>query len=64
MRFPVLEEAGEDAIGMNDSDNPSAGRCKAALRELFMLLEEYGPSWYTQEHHVRAVAALLDRDRC
>ena len=28
------------------------------LRELFELLEDYGPSWYTQEHHDRAVAAL------
>jgi hypothetical protein len=32
---------------------------KAVLEELFVLLEEYGPQWYTEEHHNRAVAALL-----
>ena len=34
----------------------------AALEELFVLLEEYGPAWYTQEHHDRAVKALLRRE--
>jgi len=29
-----------------------------ALMELFELLEEYAPAWYTEEHHNRAVAAL------
>ena len=28
------------------------------LLELFNLLEQYAPSWYTKEHHNRAVAAL------
>jgi hypothetical protein len=28
------------------------------FRELFSLLEEYAPVWYTEEHHNRAVAAL------
>jgi len=32
---------------------------KAVLEELFSLLEEYGPAWYTEEHHKRIVAALL-----
>jgi len=32
---------------------------KAVLEELFSLLEEYGPSWYTEEHRDRAVSALL-----
>ena len=27
------------------------------LRELFNLLEQYAPTWYTEEHHNRAVAA-------
>jgi hypothetical protein len=25
---------------------------------LFDLLEEYAPSWYTEEHHTKALAAL------
>jgi hypothetical protein len=32
-----------------------------ALRELFELLEDYAPVWYTQENHDRAVAALKKR---
>ncbi len=32
------------------------------LQELYILLEEYAPTWYTQEHHDRALQALLSRD--
>ena len=28
------------------------------LRELFELLEDYAPMWYTEEHHNRAASAL------
>ena len=35
---------------------------RAALQELFVLLEEYAPMWYTQEHHDRALKALLGRE--
>jgi hypothetical protein len=34
---------------------------REVLEELFHLLEEYAPTWYTEEHHNRAVAALLGR---
>lgn len=37
-------------------------RLRAALAELFELLEGYGPQWYTEEHHNHAVDALLDLD--
>jgi hypothetical protein len=30
----------------------------SALRLLFDLLEEYAPSWYTEQHHTKALAAL------
>jgi len=30
----------------------------AALLELYALLEEYAPTWYTEQHHNRAEAAL------
>jgi len=30
----------------------------SALRLLFDLLEAYAPSWYTEEHHKKALAAL------
>lgn len=29
-----------------------------ALADLHQLLEEYAPSWYTQEHHEKAESAL------
>ena len=32
------------------------------LEELFILLEDYAPVWYTQEHHDRAIRALLERE--
>lgn len=35
---------------------------RAVLEELFLLLEDYAPTWYTEEHHNRAVAALLGRN--
>lgn len=35
-------------------------RVTHALTLLYELLEEYAPSWYTQEHHEIAKAALND----
>jgi hypothetical protein len=37
-------------------------RTETVLEELFVLLEDYAPTWYTKEHHDRAIAALLKRD--
>ena len=36
------------------------GVSENALEELFELLEEYAPVWYTEEHHNHAVNALLE----
>ena len=33
-------------------------RTKAALHELYQLLEDYSPVWYTEEHHNRAAGVL------
>jgi hypothetical protein len=35
---------------------------KAVLQELFELLEEYAPVWYTEELHDRAKAALAPEE--
>lgn len=35
-------------------------RLANALTLLYKLLEEYAPSWYTQEHHEIAEGALYD----
>ena len=37
-------------------------KTETVLKELFVLLEDYAPSWYTKEHHDRAIAALLERE--
>jgi hypothetical protein len=34
---------------------------REVLEELFLLLEDYAPTWYTEAHHNRAVAALVGR---
>ena len=39
-----------------DQRKPASGN--AVLRDLFELLEDYAPSWYTEELHNRAAAAL------
>ena len=36
---------------------------KAVLQELFDLLEEYAPTWYTEDLHDRAKAALASEDQ-
>ena len=35
---------------------------ETVLKELFILLEDYAPAWYTKEHHDRAIAALVERE--
>jgi len=43
------------------SREPSAPEsAQAVLAELFLLLEEYGPLWYTEDHHNRATRALTE----
>lgn len=44
-----------------DSSQQQRARPMIVLQELFELLEDYGPAWYTQEYHDRAVAALQGR---
>jgi hypothetical protein len=39
-------------------DQRKPGNSNAVLRELFELLEDYAPTWYTEELHNRAAAAL------
>jgi len=46
-------------VSIRELQQVSSESPEAVLEELFLLLEEYGPMWYTVEHHNRAVAALL-----
>jgi hypothetical protein len=38
-----------------ERENPAP---REVLEELFLLLEEFGPNWYTEKHHERVKAAL------
>ena len=50
-------------LGAFPHDGPTEGvpTPREVLEELFQLLEDYAPAWYTEEHHDRAVAALLGK---
>lgn len=41
-----------------DRSVPKATTPELVLRELFELLEDYGPTWYTKDIHDRAMAVL------
>ena len=59
MNSLTLEEAATAKEISTDPKPRQALATKAALEELFALLEEYGPAWYTEEHHHRALNALM-----
>jgi len=42
---------------------PTTPSVRTVLEEVFQLLEDYGPLWYTEEHHDRILAALRNRDK-
>jgi len=54
-----------DTSSVSDETNkqvPCNAECKIVadvFMELFELLEEYGPVWYTEQHYRRALAAKL-----
>jgi len=51
----VLQMRANEEASSVERENPAP---KEVLEELFLLLEEFGPNWYTEEHHARAKAAL------
>ena len=57
-----IEQLDRAELLNSDDGHPELQRIPTArevLAELFELLEDYAPTWYTEEHHNRAVAALL-----
>ncbi len=46
----------------HQKDEPASERRRLveALSDLHQLLEEYAPTWYTEEHHRKAESALHD----
>jgi hypothetical protein len=55
-----LEQAAPKAVRSNFKlkDISLSTNPRIVLKEIFELLEEYGPMWYTEELHDRAKAAL------
>jgi hypothetical protein len=53
---PKRKIRGENAELRELRDNQK--RLAEALQVLYSLLEAYGPSWYTEEHHKLAANAL------
>jgi hypothetical protein len=49
---------GKHASAAKEQAAPSV---RTVLEEVFQLLEDYGPPWYTEEHHDRILAALRNR---
>lgn len=60
MKFERLEAIGEEEK-CSDHSNPQKPAAKVVLQELFELLEDYGPVWFTKENRARALAALQER---
>jgi len=51
--------AGHSAVQDRERDfEHAADEARQALIELFDLLEEYGPSWYSETHRDRTLAAI------
>ena len=59
MHFEVASNLNVAPRPMQPKKAPEAA---TVLEELFVLLEDYAPAWYTVEHHDRAIKALLKRE--
>ena len=57
-------QAASDSYSGNDPETPAERkRLVEVLSELRKLLEDYSPSWYTEEHHRRVECALHIRKK-
>jgi len=56
--FVELDKSSSAEDALADAEHVQPVDAREVLVELFDLLEEYGPSWYTEEHRDRAIAAL------
>lgn len=55
---PQLEDLQTTEVLSSSFDLSESADPRVVLEELFRLLEEYAPAWYTEEHHHRIVGAL------
>jgi hypothetical protein len=61
MNNRVLEFSKSHAPLETHQEEPAIN-ISAVLEELYILLEDYAPVWYTRDHHDRALRALLQRN--
>lgn len=47
----------------NTSSKAQGDALAMVIQEMFTLLEDYAPAWYTEEHHNQVTAALQQRAR-
>lgn len=60
----MAEAWNQEKMNRGDSWNQTgAPNPIAVLQELFDLLEDYGPVWYTREAHDRAFQVLMQRSQ-
>jgi hypothetical protein len=59
MKLIELDQVNETVRRGGNLERRQAVNPRVVLEELFQLLEEYAPGWYTEEHHIRAVTALM-----
>jgi hypothetical protein len=53
-----IDEQSEVADRERDFEERGVAEAREALVDLFDLLEEYAPRWYTESHRARALAAI------
>ena len=58
VRLQRVEEPNNVQGRERDFERGPVGEAREVLVELFDLLEEYGPSWYSEAHRVKALAAI------
>ena len=58
MSLQRIDEWSEVAGRERNFEEREVDEARQALVELFDLLEEYAPKWYTESHHARALAAI------
>lgn len=58
MSGPEFDEMSGGPRKKSDASQTQLAFVAEGFLELFKLLEQYAPVWYTEEHHNRAVAAL------
>ena len=62
MKTDRLDRTLSSSVSRRDTEPEQRPEARVVLAELFELLEDYAPTWYTEELHDRAVAALGAKD--